>query len=279
MYESYWQLDARPFDHSAEARFYFPGPSQQGALLKLRYVIESRRGCAILAGESGLGKTLVTQLLLKQLDQASQPRIHLVFPYMPAEQLLAYLANQLTGHNAGGGATNTPATTDHSLRRIETALLDHARAGRHAVIVIDEAHLLRETRALETIRLLLNFEHLSQPLATFLLVGQTGLMIDVERLPQLDERLAVKCLLQRLTLEETFSYIQHRLAAAGRGRPIFDDSAVETIYQLASGIPRRINRLCDLALLVGFGEELRTISRDQIEAIHEELIGTAAAAA
>ena len=277
MYESYWQLDARPFDHSAEARFYFPGPSQQGALLKLRYVIESRRGCAILAGESGLGKTLVTQLLLKQLDQALQPRIHLVFPYMPADQLLAYLANQLAGQT-GGPVASGPATIDHSLRRIETTLLDHARAGRHAVIVVDEAHLLRETRALETIRLLLNFEHLSQPLATFLLVGQTGLMLDVERLPQLDERLAVKCLLQRLTLDETFSYIQHRLAAAGRGRPIFDDSAVETIYHISSGIPRRINRLCDLALLVGFGEELRTLGRDQIEAIHEELIGTAAAA-
>ena len=268
MYEAYWQLDARPFDHSAESRFYYPGPSQQAALLKLRYVIENRRGAAILAGESGLGKTLVAQTLLRQLGDAFRPRVHLVFPHMPPEQLLAYLADQVSGSTAHG-----TQTVEQSVRRIEASLADQARAGRHAVIVIDEAHLLRESRALETIRLLLNLEHNAQPLATYLLVGQTGLALDVQRLPQLDERLAVKCLLTRLTASETAAYVQHRLAAAGAKQAIFDDSAIEEIHRLTHGIPRRINRLCDLALLVGFGEELRTLSRGQIESIYQELVG------
>lgn len=268
MYEPYWQLDARPFDHSADARFYFPGPSQQAALLKLRYAVENRRGAAILAGEAGLGKTLVAQTLVRQLGDTFRPRVHVVFPQMPPEQLLAYLADQLTGMAAAA----TPAI-DHSLRRIERTLADHAQAGRHAIIVIDEAHLLRESRSLETIRLLLNLEQHAQPLATFLLVGQTGLALDVQRLPQLDERLAVKCLLSRLTQQETSAYIQHRLAAAGAKRPIFDASALDEIHQLTHGIPRRINRLCDLALLVGYGEELRTLGRSQVQAIYEELVG------
>ena len=102
MYESYWQLDARPFDHSAEARFYYPGPSQQAALLKLRYVVENRRGAALLAGEAGLGKTLVAQTLLRQLGDSFRPRVHLVFPQMPAEQLLAYLADQFSAAGAPG---------------------------------------------------------------------------------------------------------------------------------------------------------------------------------
>jgi type II secretory pathway predicted ATPase ExeA len=267
MYQVYWQLDARPFDHSADARFYFPGPSQQAALLKLRYVVENRRGAAVLAGESGLGKTLVVQTLMRQLGDTFRPRVHLVFPHMPAEQLLAYLAEQITGQTTAGG------TIDHNLRRIEHVLTDHAKAGRHAIIVIDEAHLLRESRALETIRLLLNFEYNAQPLATYLLVGQTGLALDVQRLPQLDERLAVKCLLSRLTAEETGAYIEHRLAAAGSKRPIFDASAIEEIHQLTHGIPRRINRLSDLALLVGYGEELPSLGKSQIQSIYEELIG------
>ncbi|MEX2174832.1 MAG: AAA family ATPase [Pirellulaceae bacterium] len=284
MYESYWQLAARPFDHSADARFYYPGPSQQAAMLKLRYVVENRRGAAILAGEAGLGKTLVAQSLLRQLGESFRPRVHLVFPQMPAEQLLAYLADQLSNpiptRSVSEGHTPTRSVSeghtppiDQSLRRIQHSLTEGAQAGRHAVIVIDEAHLLRESRALETIRLLLNFEHNAQPLATFLLVGQTGLALDVQRLPQLDERLAVKCLLSRLTLEETAAYLQHRLAAAGGKRPIFDASAAEEIFELTHGIPRRINRLCDLALLVGYGEELRTLGRGQIQSIYEELIG------
>jgi type II secretory pathway predicted ATPase ExeA len=272
MYQTYWQLDARPFDHSADARFYYPGPSQQAALLKLRYVIESRRGAAVLAGESGLGKTLVVQSLLRQLADDFRPRLHIVFPQMPGEQLLSHLADALSGVQAAS------TTIDHNLRRIESHLVDHARAGRHAVIVIDEAHLLRELRALETIRLLLNFEHNALPLATFLLVGQTSLVMDTQRLPALDERLAVKCMLARLSLEETSGYIQHRLAAAGAKRALFERRAVETIFELTSGIPRRINRLCDLALLVGYGEELKTISAPHIEAIHDELLGTARAA-
>jgi general secretion pathway protein A len=273
MYQAYWQLDARPFDHSADARFYFPGPSQQAAMLKLRYVVENRRGAAVLAGESGLGKTLVAQTLVRQLGEDFRPRVHLVFPQMPAEQLLAYLAEQLAGSPVARSVREGTPSIDQSLRRIEHALTDHAKAGRHAIIVIDEAHLLRESRALETVRLLLNFEHDAQPLATYLLVGQTGLALDVQRLPQLDERLAVKCLLSRLTADETGAYIQHRLTAAGAKRPIFDATAVEEVHHLTHGIPRRINRLCDLALLVGYGEELRSLGKSQMQAIYEELIG------
>jgi general secretion pathway protein A len=268
MYEPYWQLDARPFDHSADSRFYFPGPSQQAALLKLRYVIENRRGAAMLAGEAGLGKTLVAQTLLRQLGDTFRPRVHLVFPQMPPEQLLALLADQFTAAPAAG-----TQTVGQSLKRIESGLTEYSKTGHHAVIIIDEAHLLRESRLLETIRLLLNLEHHSQPLATFLLVGQTGLAIDVQRAVQLDERLAVKCLLARLTADETKSYMQHRLAAAGARRPIFDDEAMERIHQLTHGIPRRINRLCDLALLVGYGEELKTLGRQHVESIHDELAG------
>ncbi len=268
MYEPYWQLDARPFDHSAEVRFYFPGPSQQAALLKLRYAIENRRGLALLAGEAGLGKTLVAQMLLRQLGDTFRPRVHLVFPQMPPEQLLGYLADQFTAAPVEG-----MPPISQSLKRIESGLTEYAKTGQHAVIVIDEAHLLRESRLLETIRLLLNLEHNAQPLATFLLVGQTGLAIDVQRTAQLDERLAVKCLLVRLTADETKSYIQHRLAAAGAKGPIFDNEAIERIYELTHGIPRRINRLCDLALLVGYGEELKTLGCRHVESIYDELAG------
>jgi general secretion pathway protein A len=272
MYEAYWQLDCRPFEHTADPRFHFGAPSQRAAQLKLRYVIENRRGAAVLAGESGLGKTLVAQMLLGQLGESFAPRIHLVYPQMPTDQLLTYLADQLTGQ-----ASPLTAAVDQSVSRIERALTVNAKAGKHAVIVIDEAHLIRDVQSLEAIRLLMNFQHAGQSLATFLLTGQTGLVLNVQRLPQLDDRLAVKCLLARLTADETNSYVQQRLAAAGAKRAIFDPSALDTIFTLTHGIPRRVNRLCDLALLVGYGEELRTLSAGHIEAINEELTGAAAA--
>src|SRR5688572_3145700 len=272
MYQSYWQLDSRPFEHTSDARFHFAAESQRGALLKLRYVLENRRGAAVLAGESGLGKTLLAQKLIAELDASFAPRVHLVFPQMPPDQLLTYLADQLTGQYSP-----LTATIDQSVRRIERLLIANAQAGKHAIIAIDEAHLLTDRRSLEAIRLLMNFQHNGQPAATFLLAGQTSLVLGVRRLPPLDERIAVTCVLSRLSADETGRYIQHRLAAAGAKRTIFEPSAVDTIQQLTHGIPRRINRLCDLALLVGYGEELQTLTGQHIESIHQELVGAAAA--
>jgi type II secretory pathway predicted ATPase ExeA len=273
MYEAYWQLESRPFEHASDARFVFEAESQRGALLKLRYAIENQRGAAVLAGESGLGKTLVVETLLRERDATLGPRVHLVFPQMPVDQLLNYLADQITGQQSP-----LTATIEQSVRRIERALHEHGAAGRHPVVVIDEAHLLRDLHTLEALRLLLNFQHDGRPLATFLLVGQTGLVLAVRRLPALDERMAVTCLLSRLSADETAAYIDHRLQAAGSQRTIFEPSALTAIYELTGGIPRRINRLCDLALLVGYGEELPSLTGSHIESIYEELVGSAAAA-
>src|SRR4051794_30311670 len=133
MYQAYWQLDCRPFESTGDARFHYAAESQRGALLKLRYVLENRRGAAVLAGESGLGKTLLTQKLLSELDDSFVPRVHLVFPQMPGDQLLTYLGDQLTGQ-----FSPLTATIDHSVRRIEQLLSSGAQAGKHAIIVIDE---------------------------------------------------------------------------------------------------------------------------------------------
>ena len=58
MYESYWHLRAKPFEDIVGGDFYYPGQTHQAALLKLRYAIENHRAAALLAGASGLGKTL-----------------------------------------------------------------------------------------------------------------------------------------------------------------------------------------------------------------------------
>src|SRR5207247_7125761 len=110
MYQAYWQLDCRPFESTGDDRFHYAAESQRGALLKLRYVLENRRGAAVLAGESGLGKTLLVQKLLSELDESFAPRVHLVFPQMPADQLLTYLSDQLTGQSTTPSERCPPLT-------------------------------------------------------------------------------------------------------------------------------------------------------------------------
>jgi general secretion pathway protein A len=271
MYEVYWQLEQKPFENVADPRFYYPGESQQAALLKLRYVVESRHGGTLLAGPCGCGKTLLLRLLQQTLGKDYSPLVHLVFPQMSSVELLAYMAAELTGADLSAGCPSVP----ESAMRIEHFLGANSRGGKHAVMVIDEAHLLHDAQTFESLRLLLNFESEGRPGLTLILAGQTGLLPVLERMPQWEERLAVKCLLRPFVERETAAYVEHRLKIAGARQPIFEPAALATLHQLTHGIARRINRLCDLALLIGYAEGRRTIDSEQLESVSNELLAIA----
>jgi type II secretory pathway predicted ATPase ExeA len=266
MYESYWQLRQKPFENYADPQFYFPGESHQAALLKLRYAVENRRGAALLAGAAGTGKTLIFSMLRAALGETYSPVVRLVYPQMPAADLLAYLADELDGSSSATGRV------PESVRRIEQFLTANTQKGRHAVVLVDEAHLIENCDVLETLRLLLNFGPDGQPSMTLLLAGQPGILPTLDRMPQLEERLGVKCLLRPFTRQETGEYLTHRLAVAGAVRPIIEPEAVPAIYELTHGIARQIHRLCDLALLVGFAEEQRTLTAANFQAVSRELV-------
>jgi general secretion pathway protein A len=267
VYESHWQLTCKPFDAGSGAAFYYPAEAHQAALLKLRYAVEGYAPAALLVGAGGTGKTMLVQMLLRDLPEAFAPRVHVVFPQMPAGELLGWLADEL------GAAPAEPAdrSVSASVRRIETALAVNAEAGRHAVVVVDEAHLLDDARSLDALRLILNFQTGGRPRLSLVLVGQPSLWPAVERNRQLEERLAMKCLLHPFSADETAAYVQHRLAAAGSPQPIFDSPALDALHEQCGGIPRRLNRLCEFALLVGYADEHRALTREHVESVGEEL--------
>lgn len=271
MYESYWQLEQKPFENRADPRFYYPGESHQAALLKLRYAVENRRDGALLGGPAGSGKTMLIGMLNDMLGDEYSPFVHLVFPQMPVDQLLAYLADRLIGSKNGAGGSDLR----HTVRRIEGFLTANSEKQCHAVVVVDEAQLLDDRRSLEAMRLLSNFQFNGRPGLTLLLSGQPGLLPVLDRTPQLEERLGVKCLLRPFSQQETADYVNHRLKAAGAQRTIFQPDALETLHELTHGVARQINRLCDLALLIGFAERQREITAGQLESVCQELVTVA----
>lgn len=269
MYESYWQLTRPPFDDDAPAAFFYKSEAHQAVLLKLRYLVENRKGVGLLAGAGGTGKTFLARMLVEQLSPSQGPFVHIVFPKFSPAEILAFLAVQLGADPHCVGSEQGGA--DRTLCELERLLDGFAQEGRHPVVLVDEAHLIEDVQVFQALRLLLNLlPHRGTPLS-LLFIGQPELMSAVRRIGPLEERLAFSCVLRPLTFEETEGYVLHRIDAAGNRRRLLTPEALQALFEVSGGIPRRINRICDLALLVGYADDATTIGAEQIEAVSEEL--------
>ena len=268
MYVQYWNLECRPFECDYNPRFFFRSRSHQAALLKLRYLIDSNKGAGLLIGESGAGKSCLTSFLASGLDDRYSPVITLHYPLLNSRELIAFLAAEL---GAGEDEVHPEnASLDQLLRNVKTRLSGFRDDGKHPIVILDDAHLIEDQSVFQTLQLLLNLRH--EAPFTVILTGQPALLTRVAQVPALDQRMGVKSLLQPLTREETARYIEHRLTIAGlQASGIFTPDAIDEIHELSGGLPRQINRLADLALLVGYADELPQLTAPSVSSVAEEI--------
>lgn len=262
MYIAHWGLDRRPFDERQSAELYFPASSQQAALLKLRYLTDQRKGIAVIVGEHGLGKSLLTQVFERQSPYT--PVVRLLLPHLSAAESLAYFAARI-----GCDLPQNPQDVS-VLKVLEDKLAELAGRNIHTVFVIDDAHLL-ETNHLSVLRLLLNLNEAGRADFSLILTGRTQLLGRLPQVEALDTRISLRAAVTALTRQEILPYVRHRLVLCGGSPEIFTDQCADAIWKHSLGVPRRINQVCDLALLVGFVDELRAIGPIEIIAAAQEL--------
>lgn len=271
MYEEHWNLKSEPFDQRIDPQFYYPSESHQAAILKLSYAIETRRAAAMLCGDSGTGKSMLMENCIEQLPDWISPIVRVPYPAMPAEQLVRFLARQV----APAIQPEANALFSHSIEILDTFLRRNLTERKHALVVVDEAHLLDAFGSLQALRMLLNLaadQSSSESSWTLCLLGGVSLVGHVALHSDLEDRVAVRCALERFGLEETAAYMLHRLRIAGHtGDAIFTERAVEAIQQASLGIPRRINRICDMSLMIGYAQDLKQIDAPVIRIAQQEL--------
>jgi len=268
MYEPFWGLKEKPFENTPDPRFIYYSHQHKEALARLIYVAHERKGAALLTGEYGSGKTLISRVLWHELQQEHlYQSIFILNPRLSGIEFIQEIVHQLNG------AEQAPNKIElfHSLHKI---LYANFSAGKHTIIVVDEAQAIEDKEIFEELRLLLNFQLDNAFLLSIILLGQPELKEVIATLPQLNQRVAVRFHLGPLTEEETKEYIKYRLSIAQAKKPIFEEDAVREIYFASTGIPRRINNICDLALLVGFGNGLTKIDKKTILNISEDLDST-----
>jgi len=127
---------------------------------------------------------------------------------------------------------------------------------------------------LEQIRIISNLETEKVKLIQIVLLGQPELAdkLASPHLRQLEQRISVRFHLMPLSPQETTEYIRHRISVAGgRDTVHLDDRALKFISEHTQGVPRRINVLCDRALLVAYVEATGEVTESIVKKAWREL--------
>ncbi len=270
MYKAYWGLTEKPFVNTPDPRFLYYSREHEEAFSRLMYAVQSNLGGCMLTGVFGCGKTLLNQTLVETLEKMGNYKVAFIAnPFLSHVELLRMVAYSL-------GASNLPEKrteilTDFLLQKLEEILRNNNNDGKDTVVIIDEAHIIEDKLIFEELRLLLNFQLKDKFLLTLILSGQPELKKNVDNIKQLSQRIPVKCHLDRFDLKDTRNYILHRLKVAGRNQPAFNEEAYNVIYQRSGGIPRRINNICDMSLLVGFSKSIELINEEIINDVVRDL--------
>lgn len=259
MYEEFYGLKERPFTLIPDPDYLYLSPQHKLAKAYLEYGISQRVGFVVLTGEIGAGKTTLIKALIK--NYSGNHRLGVLYQTsVGAEDLLELL---LIEFEVRGRFTSRAAR----LAAFNQFLLTAYSRREHVVLMVDEAQNLGP-EALEELRLLSNLQAGKDPLLQVILVGQSGLREKLKHpaLRQLAQRIAVHYHLRPLERLETKEYILFRIHRAG-GSGIFNEAALDRIYEYTRGVPRRINAWCDLAMVAGFAEGRHEIDADFIDTV------------
>ena len=272
MYESYWNLSEKPFLQRIAPGRQYRSQSQQAASLRLKYCIDNGLGLGLLIGQAGTGKS---SLLRSFSPTDYHPLVHVVFSLLDAPELLRVIASELKADLST--AALAAMTTDALLHSIRSSLRQNTSSGHHTLICIDDAHQLGDQVLTSVVQPLMNMSDIDDSIEmSLLLAGQPILSSRLRKHAQISDRIAVTAAVQGFTLTETTDYIRTAVAAAGGDPTIFSEAASARLFEVTGGNPRRLNRLADMALLVGYADQLRQINDAEIDAISHELMPAAA---
>jgi general secretion pathway protein A len=253
MYESFYNLRAKPFALLPDSDFLYPGSTHRAAYSILEYGLINEALFMVLTGDPGMGKTSLLQKLAS--EQGEKHSIGLVTnARYDIEHLLPWILLSL-------GLSKKQLDPVEAYHLFSGFLIQESKQHRRVILIIDEAQSLG-AELLEELRLLSNLNDGKTLKLQIILSGQSDLHTLLQRIDmtQFAQRIVVDYHLEPLSEAETGQYIRHRLKIAGGHPSLFTNKACALVHRLTRGTPRLINQVCDVALTYGFAEQAQVIT-------------------
>ena len=272
MYAPFFGLKHEPFSIAPDPRYLFMSERHREALAHLLYGVNGGGGFVLLSGEIGAGKTTVCRCFLEQIPRRTNVA-YIFNPKLTVTELLQSVCEEFGIPKPV--LAHAEATVKDYLDPLNEFLLKTHAVNQNNVLIIDEAQML-SAEVLEQLRLLTNLETSERKLLQIILIGQPELrdLLARPELEQLAQRVIARYHLGALTADETERYIRHRLSVAGMTVAMpFDANALARIHQLSRGVPRRINLLCDRALLGAYSAGRGQVDRVIVDKAAAEVFG------
>jgi len=265
-YIKYYELSDQPFSNAPDSRFFFENPPHHKALVKLTHAAERMTGLGVILGDIGTGKTMISRRLLETLpeEQYEVGLMVIIHSEVTPMWLLSKIAQLV-------GVEEIPEGKAEIISALFHRLMELHEQGKKAIIIIDEAQMLKSQEVMEEMRGLLNMEASGSLMITFLMFGLPDLDEKLALDPPLSERVAMKHRLASFDAEATTNYVKHRLEIGGRHDELFTPEALDLMYQYSKGKPRTVNTICDNALLEGCLAQQKVIDETIIESVAQDL--------
>lgn len=266
MYENHFGFTGAPFLLNPDPSFFFDSKGHSSALSYLKFGLYQAEGFIVITGDIGAGKTTLVRTLLNDIDNEKVVAAQLVSTQLEAGDLLRAAITAFGIPSKGNSKADLIATLEAYLTLLATQQ-------KRAVLIVDEAQNLSRD-AIEELRMLSNFQFGNQALLQSFLIGQPELrtMLLSRSLEQLRQRVIASYHLGPMDREETRRYIEHRLRKVGwTDNPQISPEAFDECYEWTSGIPRRINLLCNRILLATFLAGESEITAASVSRIAQEI--------